>query len=102
MAVAGLRGLGSAKIRPTEQCYARTGVTVRAAVSGGESRDAGGDGYGGNATTPFCGVGAVMSICSGTCTLERTGEAIVSSARALDTAELSSAGGQSYAGGGRL
>ena len=76
--------------------YARKEVADRAAVSGGESRDAGGDGYGGNITVPFCGVGAVMSMRNGTCILDRTGEeANVSSERALDTAKLSSAGGRS-------
>ena len=80
----------------SEQYYVRKGVALSAAVSGGESRDAGGDGYGGNITVPFCGVGAVMSIRSGTWTLDRTGEeANVSNERPLDTAELSSAGGRS-------
>jgi hypothetical protein len=71
-------------------------------VSGGESKDVGGDGYGGNTDKlPLCGGGAAMSMCNGIIgmwNLERIGDVNASGRRALDTARSSSAVGRSYAG----
>ena len=87
----------------TKRCYARTDTVVSAAVSGGSSKDAGGDGYGGdNDKPPASGGGATMSIYRGVVSLERNGGTNASRGRALDIAMLNSAVGRSYTGGGGI
>jgi len=50
----------------TKRCYARAETMVNAFLSGGESKDAGGDGYGGDiGALPFCRGGGVISMYNG-------------------------------------